>query len=420
MSADGSDTVGFEVNSGLKKHMTGVPKHTTADRALLSGISKNREKGAADVVKQGDGESNPTPKKRRKKKKEVKKPAFIQPGKMMDHTSLDFTAMVEYFSMIVYGRRRIGKSVLVKHILGQLKDRFEEAYLYSGTNYLQPMMWGCIHRTCRRQGFDEEHLTGLMEKAESDIQEVLEEFKRVTGKSADEQLNASEMKLFEKMKREKVKPKLILLDDVVHLNAIQTSSVLQALFTLGRHYHMYVILLSQNINRGGSTKRGSRANVDYVATSSVNSSNDMEVLAEDYYGVTGKKDGMRILKAITESENRVFAIADLTMANRRLPEDYITAFKAPPPRKDGKDYFTIGRIFEDEKEAVKKRKRAAESGPSAEKTREAFAESGKGFHEAVRLTGRDTSMDSVQDMFMGTLTGNKRSRVDRRPYIPYV
>jgi hypothetical protein len=269
--------------------------------------------------------------------------------------------LIKYFTMVVYGRRRIGKSVLVNYILSQIKDRFEDAYVFSQTSEVQPLMWTAFHRTRIHHGYSSAQLSEIFQERRVAMQKVNEEFKEKRKKDVGSHKMTKNDELFYKKLLDKhVKDTLILLDDIVGDSQIRTCSLFQNIFTLGRHYRLSLIILSQNANRRGAINRECTGNADYAFTSSMLLQDDYQVLAEQYWGTEGSRRGAQFIAENT-SEDYVFLFTDNTnkTKNRRRLLDHSFTYKAPAP--DDLKRYVIGRKpWELEKEMEKeerKRKR---------------------------------------------------------------
>lgn len=251
--------------------------------------------------------------------------------------------LIPYFTMVVYGRRRIGKSVLVNYILSQIKGRFEDAYVFSQTVEVQPLMWTSFHKTRIHYGYSSTALNEIFNERREAMHKVNEEFKEKRKKDVgSHKMTKTDEVFYKKLLDKHVKDTLILLDDIVGDSQIRTCSLFQNIFTLGRHYRLSLIILSQNANRRGAINRECTGNADYAFTSSMLLQDDYQVLAEQYWGTEGSRRGAQFIAENT-SEDYVFLFTDNTnrTKNRRTLLDHSFTFKAPPP--DELSRFTIGR-----------------------------------------------------------------------------
>lgn len=251
--------------------------------------------------------------------------------------------LIKYFTMVVYGRRRIGKSVLVNYILSQIKDRFEDAYVFSQTSEVQPLMWTAFHKTRIHHGYSSAQLNEIFEERRAAMHKVNEEFKEKRKKEVgSHKMTKNDEIFYKKLLDKHVKDTLILLDDIVGDSQIRTCALFQNIFTLGRHYRLSLIILSQNANRRGAINRECTGNADYAFTSSMLLQDDYQVLAEQYWGTEGSRRGAQFIAENT-SEDYVFLFTDNTnkTKNRRRLLDHSFTYKAPAPEELKR--FTIGR-----------------------------------------------------------------------------
>ncbi len=262
--------------------------------------------------------------------------------------------LIPYFTMVVYGRRRIGKSVLVSHILSKLKDRFEDAYVFSQTSEVQPLMWSSFHKTRIHNGYSSTKLADIFQERRKLMEKVNDEFKQKRKKDVgSHKMTLADDKFYKALVEKTLKDTLILLDDIVGDASIRTCKIFQNIFTLGRHYRLSLIILSQNANRRGSLNRECTGNADYALTSSMLLRDDYQVLAEQYWGTEGSQKGAAFI-ANNTNEDYVFLFTDNTnkTKNRKKLTDHTFTFKSPPP-EDTKKYVIGKKPWLAEKELEK-------------------------------------------------------------------
>lgn len=301
---------------------------------------------------------------KREKEQPEEKVTVCDSGTCQRLVNVDWNELlIKYFTMVVYGRRRIGKSVLVNHILSQIKDRFEDAYVFSQTSEVQPLMWTAFHKTRIHHGYSSAQLSEIFQERRNAMEKVNEEFKEKRKKEVGSyKMTKNDEIYYKKLLDKHVKDTLILLDDIVGDSQIRTCALFQNIFTLGRHYRLSLIILSQNANRRGAINRECTGNADYAFTSSMLLQDDYQVLAEQYWGTEGSRRGAQFIAENT-SEDYVFLFTDNTnkTKNRKYLLDHSFTYKAPNP--EGMSRFTIGKKpWELEKEMEKqerKRKRQA-------------------------------------------------------------
>lgn len=236
----------------------------------------------------------------------------------------DPTEMTDYYSCVIYGMRRIGKTVLCKHVLRQQTDRFDEAWLFSKTADLQGDTWDCIHDDYKVIGFDEAKLLQIMQRQHQRVLDA-QRIKKESGIDVD------------------IPHVLVLMDDIVSDPAVQRSGILNEVFILGRHRHMSIMILSQNACASGSIGLQARSNVDYVMCSWFNNRDDFDRMATMYFGMEGKHAGIATVQRLTQ-EPFTFAVANLHKQGRKRLSDFVRTIKAPDPDAPGGDPpFKLGK-----------------------------------------------------------------------------
>lgn len=235
-----------------------------------------------------------------------------------DEFSID--SIIPYSSMLMYGARRIGKTHLMTHIMSKIGKRFDEIYLFSGTAEVQPDAWRFIPKCCKVAAFDESRIQEIMDVQSERIAQIRSKIKNVDKRDGAE---------IGRIINKKCEHVMLIFDDIVSDRRVVRSGMLDNLYTLGRHLRISQVILSQNANAQNSVGLSVRNNVDYVFTSCMPSEPMYERLAENYFGVEGKKQGVKVLKAIT-SEDYTFAVAEIHKSGRRKLKDYVRKIKAPP------------------------------------------------------------------------------------------
>jgi hypothetical protein len=214
--------------------------------------------------------------------------------------------MCEHFSMLIYGRRRIGKTVLCHYIMSLLHTRFQNAFLFSKTHKTQGSTWDFVPEDNRVADFDEAKLTQIL----------------------DDQIELVESALLPDGTRDKtLNPVVVILDDIVSDKRVQKSDILDKYYTLGRHANISVILLSQNAAASGSVSLQCRSNCDYIMATKMNQLDDYERMSRYYFGIEGWKKGIERVNQLTQKPFH-FAVSDIQDNARTCLADctyYITA-----------------------------------------------------------------------------------------------
>jgi hypothetical protein len=253
----------------------------------------------------------------------VKDEAVITTPNSANVREFNIEDIIEDFSMVIYGMRFVGKTVLCHHIIEKLHERFDDAYLLSETVKLQPDAWHFVPEDNVADFFDEALLKKILDTQKEKRDEV--------GK-------------------DKLPHVLVVLDDVVSDINVVRSEVLNKMFTLGRHYNLSVILLSQNACASGSISLQARNNCGYAITSNMNSLAELKRLADYYFGMEGYQFGMKKIQEITATPY-TFAVADLGTQGRKVLNDYVFKVKAPKLEAQSSS-FTIGEYKKDKREEL--------------------------------------------------------------------
>jgi len=233
-------------------------------------------------------------------------------------TSLPYdpTTLPENFSMIIYGRRRSGKTFQLRHMVNSIKKRFTDVYLFSDTADLQDEDYDYIPSENRIKGLDEKKMQEIIQKQ----REIIE---------------------YNKQRKDKVKSKpLIILDDIISDPQVRKSPVLNSLYTLGRHIECSVITLTQEIGGKYGVPRVLRSNCDCIVGFFAHSEIDRKMICQQYASVTegGSREGSLYFKKIASSPY-TSAVFDLQNIQARKYEDYIYYYKVP----NTKPKFLIGK-----------------------------------------------------------------------------
>jgi len=218
----------------------------------------------------------------------------------------------QHFSMLFVAPRGSGKTVALRHILYKIKGRFKKAYLFSQTASFQEGAYDYIPAQNIFNGFDEFALRDIVNKNK----EIL-----TRNKSLPKKLRIDN-------------PVLVVLDDVVTDKAMQTSETLKSLFTLGRHIHISVVILLQNISSRDGMSTICRKNVDCFFGWSTHDALSREMISESFASIINKKEGMCVLSAICEEQPYQACVCLLrNKKHGKSPinryEDYIYKYLAP-------------------------------------------------------------------------------------------
>lgn len=247
-----------------------------------------------------------------KPEEQIEKTEQPEPNNILNEIKeLDFTKIPENFTMMFISKRGCGKTHLMRYVLSQkeIKNRFEEAYLFSGTAHLQKDSYNYIPEGNRYNGFDENIINGIFEN-----QELLKE---------------KDLKLPESKRRNK--KILLILDDVVDDPNALKSKILKTIFTRGRHANISLILLTQTISARNGFPAILKNNTDVAFSFIIHSQFCRETFVEQFLSIFDKKEGMEVLnKIVTIKPYMAICIIARTKDNYFTKySDFVYKIKAP-------------------------------------------------------------------------------------------
>lgn len=284
------------------------------------------------------------------------------------------TDFPDHFFIILYGIRRCGKTVMLRHMLYEMRERLQhhEVYLFSATIDLNPKQYDFIPKEAQ---FSD------VRNIDYHLRKIVDKQKQRKAEFQELQKNAQPKKMFaskEEKKTDKITkydntmtlsrkaamkeildpdafcvddstsdyhPLLIVLDDVVNENSIRHSAYLNLLAIGGRHLDISVVILSQMVAGSGSVPPIIRTQADMIAVvAQPRSLNERNLIAEQYLTSenrpSSKADGLRLMNAITEIQHRALFISTVS-SNARSYIDF--SFKyGPVPYPHPDPDFTIG------------------------------------------------------------------------------
>ncbi len=268
------------------------------------------------------------------------------------------TDLPDHFLMIMYGLRRSGKTVLMKYLLSQMEDRLKhtEIYCICGTLDVNPDQYDFVPKAAQFSDIEnlDYRLRTIVESQKQKMREHREssekkDFKKLYSSDnvddSDEEgvpIMHHQSKSRAAAKREiidpneysdsKVKPVLIILDDVVSEQAVRSSPYLRLLAIGGRHIMISCIILSQVVAGSASVPPAVRTQADtIVIVANPRSRIERELIAEQYLCASNdsnaKATGLSLLSKTTEVEHRALVISTVS-PNARSYMDY--CFKVGP------------------------------------------------------------------------------------------
>jgi hypothetical protein len=214
-------------------------------------------------------------------------------------------------SVGVFAKRRMGKTVLVKDLLSQIKDWYTNIYVFSQTASLQPWNFDYVPKENIINGMNIDKLNEIW-KTQSDY--INEEMKNKP-KNAD----PSDYK--------KTLDHIVLVfDDVIGDPKIRNSPIFNDLFILGRHINVAVFVLSQEFGGKYGLNKVTRSNLDLIICFFPNAEYDRKLMVDQFISTINRKDGMSNLLKLTEEPYHSAVIANFITDHN--PENYLFTYKA--------------------------------------------------------------------------------------------
>jgi hypothetical protein len=226
------------------------------------------------------------------------------------------------FAMTITSKRNTGKSVLLKDLCYQIKNWYQEVFVFSLTAHLQPDLFDFVKKENVINAFDEERIKQIWDTQEN---------------------------LVMKLKKMKVKPEeipkvLLLFDDLIADPNVRKSDILNRLFIAGRHVHFAQIFITQTFKGVPPTIR---TNVDIACAFYLNSYDDRDEFSGQYLSTKNKKLGMNIFDRITKEPYQAIVVLNFNISPS--PEDYITTYiaklKVPKFKMQVKKDSNLGTSF---------------------------------------------------------------------------
>jgi len=234
-------------------------------------------------------------------------------------TAFDPRSIKENAFILIFARRRSGKSFAVQRLIYENRKNYDEVYLFSNTIDLQPKSeYGFIPDDHKYNKLDKEVIEDILETQQEQIQENLKKGG----------------------KKKKVDHILIILDDIISDSTfLRRNSIIDKLAVQGRHSNISVIVLTQNFTGQTGISPAMRKNSDYVMSFYQQNINDLKKLSEQYLSLVDTKTGIQLLKDVTNDAYKMLVI-EVTKTQARQYKDFVTFYKAPeilPKFKIGKD-----------------------------------------------------------------------------------
>lgn len=207
------------------------------------------------------------------------------------------------FACSITAKRRTGKSVLMRHLCSQMVGWYEEVHVFSLTAHLQTDLFDFVDEKNINHTFDEEKLKSIWNRQESLI-----------------------MSLKKKGQIDNFPTILCIFDDIIGDTKVRNSKILNEYFIAGRHIHIGMIIISQEMGGRYGLPKVVRANLDLAIAFFLNSEGDRELFVKQYISTKSTKYGKVIFNDICQEEYK--AICILNYKTDKEPENYINWFIA--------------------------------------------------------------------------------------------
>lgn len=225
--------------------------------------------------------------------------------KLPDLPKFDLTTIKPDATVVCVGKRRTGKSFLMRHMMYMLKSHFKAGIVISETAEMNHFWQEFVPEKFIHNRYHGEIIQAVFERQKFILNQA---------DKSDEQ-KEEEARFF------------IILDDVISDYQLRWDENFQRLFTQGRHYKIFVVLSTQYVKGITPTIRG---NTDYVFMFKNLHGDSREALWKNYGDIMTKDGFFTILDAYTEdNEALMINTSDSTMQAHEM----IFWFKAIDPGK---------------------------------------------------------------------------------------
>ena len=251
---------------------------------------------------------------------ETQKPAVEQKA-VGTIKEFDPSMMKEWpnFTMLIFGRRGTGKSILLRDFLYKTKDLYGSIHIFSNTAHLQKDLFDYAPKLNIHKGFDMEEMQRLYNEQERACMEAEE---TVEGKAS-------------------VPILLFVFDDIISDANVRHCALYDSIYTLGRHVRIAMITLSQEMMGKSGITKVCRVNTDLVITFFPSNYADRKGTVEQYLSTCNdRKIGMELVNDITLKD-----FTAIVMFVKKSTSDYtkyVYSYRVPEETVNNPPKFMIG------------------------------------------------------------------------------
>jgi hypothetical protein len=201
------------------------------------------------------------------------------------------------FAILVAAKRGSGKTVLVRNLIYDLRDNYEEAYLFYGSYDTNPDDYPFFHPENVFSPDDLESLERIWKEQREYIQEGVHNG----------------------IKKEELKHIILVFDDFITSN-MRREKAFEKIFAQGRHLNIAIIAVSQFVGGESGFKKGTRDNADAMFCFMPANEYDRDLIIGQWLSqsLEGKKGGHKLILEITCDENSPYRCMFITRTKNSM------------------------------------------------------------------------------------------------------
>lgn len=187
-------------------------------------------------------------------------------------------------SMVMIGKSKSGKTTMLHRILYSLRKQINQIFIFSQTIKINSKEFAYIPKENQINSLDISFIDELLNKQEKDI--------------------------LDSGKRQNI---MLIFDDIIGDKNV-SSPTIKNLFTLGRHYNVSIIFLSQ-VSKGVLTTTV-RNNTNYILSFFQHNQRRRKEFCEEFCSIKSIKDGEEVYREITRTPYQAIVINLLNTTSR--------------------------------------------------------------------------------------------------------